>query len=95
MKKITILALCLILAVGMLAGCRGNVADETVTPSTSKATMPSTTQTETTRATEATRHTTPSETTNHTTMPSIENGTTDGTHGTDATGRERHLPPRY
>lgn len=95
MKKITILALCLILAVGVLAGCRGNVGIETEKPTTAttKATTAPTTQA--TQPPQTTQHTVPSETTGAATMPSAEIETTHGTNGTDATGRSRHMPPRY
>ncbi len=92
MKKILVLALSALMAMGVLAGCRGNVGIETSKPagSSSQSTTQATTQSTTQSTTQATtRPTMPS-----TSTPGTDGAMTPGTEGTQ-TGRGRVMPPRY
>ena len=84
MKKLTILALCFVLAAGLMTACgSSNTADETAAPSSSAATTPSTVP----ATTKAPTTTAPSTTAPSTTKPG-EKGLIDG-YGDAARGSGR------
>ena len=76
MKKLAILALAFVLTAGVLAGCRGNVNDDTTGPSSQATTTPSTAATtpSTTATVPSTSATTPSSAKNG----MLEDGMIDG-----------------
>lgn len=100
MKKFSILALALVLAGTVMTGCRRNVPEETMHPSThattpsTHATTPSThATTPSTHATTPSTHaTTPS---THATNPSEHTTLPDGTNATEHSGAARRVLPRY
>ena len=89
MKKFAALALSCILAVGLFAGCRRNVGNETAAPT------PNPTSNTTEHTTGTKPHTQPSTQpeTHNTTVPSVIPDTSDAIDGTDGMDRSRRIPP--
>lgn len=85
MKKLTILALTLVLAAGLLTACRGNVSTDTTGNSTTATTQPTTTAT--TPSTTATVPSTTATTPSKANSGMLEDGMIDGNGDAGSSGR--------